>query len=344
MARVEDVTWGSYQEFEGPFYKGKIKFELPKNPSINDKFLATIVAIESGHYDAINMYDRMIVSAGLIQWGEANVFSVSKMLGFFCDSGFETIVQGCLKPALDVSGSSFKKNQKGIWRFFIGTSEVNNLAAQQKLFWGCDGKKGSWKSEESKKCAKLWAACIASILEDPRTRELQKKFTLDRLMGFVTPTAKKELFDDKTQTQWSNALRAIYLTFAINLPRVTGEMFSSTKFVGEKWSEEWCLCLIKKLTFGSNIKIYPTRYNALRPVIEKLFDVDLPQNAEELKLWDPLTAPPPSSKNVIGNSQQTINEELLKELNQIIMTKPSQPPQAPNPIAAIFKKIFSFFS
>jgi hypothetical protein len=321
MANIEDISWGSYQEYEGPFYKGKIRFELPKNPTIVDKRLATITAVESGKYDAINMYDRMIVSVGIIQWGEANNFSVTKMLGLICDSGFESIVQGCLKEAMQFSGSTFKKNQKGIWRFFIGDSEVNSLALQQKLFLGCDGRKGSWKTEEQKKYAKRWAAGIASILEDPRTRDIQKKFTIDRLMGFVSGDAKKVLFDDKTTTSWAEATRAIYLTFAINLPRIAGEMFSSTKFSGEKWSPEWCLCLIKRLTFGPNIKIYPTRYDKLRPAVERLFEIELPKNSESLWSWKPIEEKKQAQEQV-EKIPTIIDEKLLEELNQIVLNKP----------------------
>lgn len=340
MARIEDISWGSYQEFEGPFYRGKAKFELPKNPSVQDKRLYLITCIESGHYDAINMYDRMIVSAGLIQWGEANTFSVTKLLGTICDSGNESMVLSYLKPALLASGATFKKNQKGIWRFYITDIEVNSISAQQKLFLGCDGRKGSWKTEELKSYAKLWASCIASVLEDPRTREVQKKFTMDRMMGFVTPEAKKVLFEDKNPSDWAEATRAIYLTFAINLPRIAGEMFSSTRFVGDKWSPEWCLSLIKKLTFGPNVKIYPKRYDALRPIAERIFGIDMPQTAGDLDKWDPRKDPIPSNPMVV-ETKNSINEELLNELNQIVSNKPVIVQQQNKGFLETFKRIFN---
>lgn len=345
MASVKDILWSSYQEFEGPFYRGKTKFELPKNPSIQDKRLYLITCIESGHYDAINMYDRMIVSAGLIQWGEANTFSVTKLLGMICDSGHESIVLGCLKPALLASDATLKKNQKGIWRFYIKDVEVNSISTQQKLFLGCDGRKGSWKTEELKEHAKLWASCIASILEDPRTKEIQKKFTMDRMMGFVTPEVKKVLFEDKNSSNWAEATRAIYLTFAINLPRIAGEMFNATKFVGDKWSPEWCLSLIKKLTFGSNIRIYPKRYDSLRPIAERIFEINLPKTADDLDKLDLKKDSAPSNPptNEIKNS---INEELLNELNGIVTKKPDivqqQNKNVLESIKTFFNKILLF--
>lgn len=340
MARVEDISWGSYQEFEGPFYRGKTKFELPPNPSITDKQLAVITAVESGHYDAINMYDRMIVTVGIIQWGEANTFAVSRMLGYMCEAGLEAVVQAHLKPALEASGASFKNTAKGNWRFFIGNLEVNSVALQQRLFLGCDGRKGKW-TEESKRHAKLWAASIASVLEDPRTREIQKKYTASRLTGFVAGEAKKALFDDKTSSPWADALRSIYLTYAINLPRIAGEMFVSAKFVGEKWSPEWCLCLIKRLTFGPNIKIYPKRYDAMRPVVERLYGITLPKNAVELQAWSPPQLVAQPAPTVV---HPAINAGVLNELDQIVIKGSSTPVAKPNVFEAIVGFIRRMFT
>lgn len=318
MTKVEDIGWGSYQEFEGPFYRGKVKFELPSSPTLVDKQLAAITAVESGHYDAINMYDRMIVTVGLIQWGEANTFSVSKMLGHLCESGLESVVQSHLKPALNASGASFKISKNNNWRFFIGDLEVNSVLLQQKLFLRCDGRKGSW-TEQNKNHAKLWAACLASVFEDPKTREVQKRYTANRLLGFVMANARKSLFEDNASTDWAEATRAIYLTFAINLPRIAGEMFSSTKFVGNKWSKDWCLCLIKRLTFGPNIKIYPKRYDAIRPVIEKLFSIDLPKSSNDLMSWQPNVKD--GNLNDHHENKPVIHQQTLVELNNIVMNQ-----------------------
>jgi len=342
MAKIEDISWGSYQEFEGPFYRGSVRFEIPKNPAIIDKYLAVITSVESGHYDAINMYDRMILTAGIIQWGEANTFGVSRMLGYMSESGLEQVIHQHLKPALEASGASFKINPKGNWRFFIGNLEVNSVALQQRLFLGCDGRKGSWL-ESSKRHAKLWAACIASVFEDPKTIEIQKKYTAERLTGFVMADARKALFDDKTSTTWADATRAIYLTYAINLPRIAGEMYSSTKFVGKKWSPEWCICLIKRLTFGPNIKIYPKRYEALRPCVERLFGIELPKYASDLNAWEP------PLESIIGPNKEgvkSIDQGLLNELNDIISNKPKE--KATKPLVAttvtnFFNKVISLF-
>ena len=347
MAKVEEIYWRSYQEYEGPFYGGKVKFKLPKDPTVQDKYLAAIVAIESGHYDAINMYDRMIVSVGLIQFGEANIFSVTKLIGSICDAGKEAYVQECLKPGLQISNSTFRKNHKGIWRFFMGDMEVNSLALQHTLFLGCDGRKGSW-TPETKLRAKTWAACFATILENLEICEIQKKFTEDRLYGFLTAEAKKVLFDDKTTSPWADATRAIYLTYAINAPRIAGDMLVATKFVGEKWSQEWCLSLIKKLTFGPNIKIYPIRYDAVRPVIESMFGVELPKTAVALDSLKILKSDvqPKAEPPVQSAPPAAINKELIKELNAIVLAPPVKLEKNPSFLGFLFdmiKKVFSLF-
>jgi hypothetical protein len=350
MARPEDIHWSMYQTFEGPFYRGKIKFELSKNITLQDKYIAAITSIESGHYDAINMYDRMIMTVGLIQWGEANTFSVSKLLGAICDDGKEHIIQEHLRTALKISNSSFRKNPKGIWRFYMGDSEVNNITLQQQLFLGCNGQKGKW-TNELRTYAKTWAAAMASVFEDPKTYEIQKKFTIDRLMGFVSPEAKKLLFDDKTLSPWADATRAIYLTFAINLPRIAGEMLTSTKFIGKKWSQEWCISLIKRLTFGPNIKIYPTRYNALRPVIERLFNINLPKNSLELENFFVVHEKEINSDLMVSSNNRLpvstiINSQLIKELNEIVIAQPIKLEKNPSFLRFLFdtiKKIFLLF-
>src|SRR5512138_1105983 len=81
MPKPEDIKWSSYQTFEGPFFIGTQGFKLPEQPTFNDRILAVITATEGGHWNAINMYDRCIMTVGLIQWCEAGQYSVSDMLG-----------------------------------------------------------------------------------------------------------------------------------------------------------------------------------------------------------------------------------------------------------------------
>ena len=56
MARFDEIGWGGYRSFEGPFWPGRgTPFVLPENPTKDDKILAVISATEGGSYSAINM-------------------------------------------------------------------------------------------------------------------------------------------------------------------------------------------------------------------------------------------------------------------------------------------------
>lgn len=293
---IDNISSGSYGGFEGPYFKGIHKYVAPKQPDVPEKFLATIAATEGSAFDAINMYDRMIVSVGTIQWGEAGQFSVSDMLGLVAERVGIDYINRTLEPALTLANAKFTKTAKGKWRFvfYNRMDEVDCIEKQRLLFLSCSGKQGAW-TETSKRYAKTWAMCLANVWDDPRAREAQIEYTKKRLMGFVTPKAKEILFFDVAQNLsvgWCGAVRAAYLSFAANLPAVAAEQLeiACKNSTYEKWSESWCISVIKQLTFGPGIKIYPGRYDKIRPVIENYFDVKLPQSAAILKDW----SPPPS--------------------------------------------------
>jgi hypothetical protein len=83
---------------------------------------------------------------------------------------------------------------------------------------------------------------------------------------------------------WVGALRAAYLSFAANLPAVAGKHFMIAHKTSRnaQWTKEWALDVLRELTFGPGIGIYPHRYNAIRPVIEQIYGVDLPDFAKDL--------------------------------------------------------------
>ena len=85
MIKEEDIDWGDYKTFEGPFFKGTLRYSLPPIPNEDDRRLRVLTATEGGAYDAINMYDRCVVSVGLIQWCEGRYHLVSKLLGAISD-------------------------------------------------------------------------------------------------------------------------------------------------------------------------------------------------------------------------------------------------------------------
>jgi hypothetical protein len=288
MVAIDQIGWGSYAGFEGPYWAGRgTPFKIPSNPSDNDKILAVITASEGGSYSAINMYDRMILTVGVIQWGEAGQYSVSDMLG--CVAKKSPTLMAPMREAFELSKTIFMPNKKGNYRFFFeDRQEVDTIEEQQRLFLGSsNGLKGTW-DDESKVYAKTWAACVASVFEHPDAQEAQIDFTAPKLRSFAFGSSRSVLFgEDLPNKGWVGALRAMYLSFAANLPAVAMKQLDLALEGNtyDKWSPEWCLSIVKQLTFGPKISIYPGRYNAFRPVVERLFEVDLPDFAKELEAW-----------------------------------------------------------
>lgn len=283
------IGWSAYKDYEGPFFHGVRGFKLPVNPDTSDKYLAVITAAEGGHYDAINMYDRGIISVGVIQWIEAGQYSVSDMLGHVADKLGVDAVMLPLKPALDLCDASFKKNAKGRWRFFFNDvkGEVDSLEKTRILFLGCTGLKGSW-TPEAKQRAKTWAACVANVWSTDEACRAQNSFTRPKLLPwFVLADGKAILFGPEPEEGWVGALRAAFVSFGVNLPSVANAQLklAVSTLKSPKWSAAWCTGVLKQLTFGPNIGIYPLRYNGIRPVLEQLWNVSLPKTAKDLQAW-----------------------------------------------------------
>jgi hypothetical protein len=296
MTTPSEIGWGTYLQYEGPFFRGKFPFDIAHvdktalgssgGKPLDPRLLAVVTATEGGRYDGINMYDRCIVSVGLIQWCEAGQYSVSGMLGRMVDRDPNLLAP--LGPVLAASNAEFKKNGAGKYRFFFrdGDGEVDSGEKQRRLFLlESSGLKTAW-NDEQKAHAKLWAACLADMLAQPLAQIVQVEHTLPKLVGFCMPDAKKILFEEDLPSEGLvGAIRAAYISFAANLPAVANthlkEAIAKTK--APKWSLEWTLDVLRQLTYGPEIAIYPHRYKAIRPVLERLYGVDFPDMAEELR-------------------------------------------------------------
>jgi len=277
MATSANVSWGSYKQYEGPIYLGKCTYKLPENPTEEDEWIRIITATEGGKYDAMNLYDRCILSSGLIQWCEGGQYSVSDMLG--------GVVRklGSLPSPLPVR---FDRNEKGRWRFFFDSGEeVDTTPEQQQLFLQCNGLKGSW-TPEAKEHAKQWAAAVATIWEDPKAQQVQVEYTAKRLMGFVLPDARKVLDAAPPNNPIGKAFKAAYLSFAANNPSWANKHLQrGLQNPYSPWTTDWLIDILKELTFGPKVTIYPIRYNAIRKVLESMYGVNLPDFATELEQW-----------------------------------------------------------
>lgn len=316
MVKPSDIGWGKYKKWEGPLYYGGAKFVLPSKPTDEEKIIAVITATEGGSYSAINMYDSCILSSGLIQWCEAH-YLVSSMLGAVAEK--DPALLAPLDDALRASSALFKKRSDGKWRFFFinKRGEVNSAVKQQSLFLGgSNGLLGSW-SEESILHAKTWAAGVASVWEDQTAQRIQTSYTASKLNMFVTKYAKAVLFGPnapRNNDGFPGAVRAAFYSFAANLPAVASEQlcFAVNRSRAPIWSEAWTIEIIKQMTFGPKISIYPGRYNKIRPVIESVYGVDLPDLANDLVQWHSDMNSTSSVSSKFFDTKE-IQEELIAE-------------------------------
>jgi hypothetical protein len=288
MISKTDIKWGGYLQYEGPYFLGNQngKFILSDNPSEDEKIIAVITATEGGSFNAVNMYDSGICSTGIIQWIESGQYSVSDMLCQLVD-----IDRQLIKPVDDLCSTinlSFKKNQKSRCRFFFNDvrGEVDRLEEQRQMFLlNSTGKVGTW-DDDSTEYAKQWVISIASIFENEIAKKEQLKFTAKRLSWFCLPFAKG-LINQAPDSNIGRAFKAAYLSFAANNPTIANKHLE----VGVKnnpyqaWSIDWFIFILKELTFGPGITIYPGRYDKIRPVIEKLYGINLIDFSSDLKNW-----------------------------------------------------------
>lgn len=291
MVAASEIGWGSYRSYEGPYYKGKHRYTLPGGPTENDRIIAVITATEGGAYDAFNGYDGCGWTSGLIQWIEKGQYSVSDMLGAVAAS--HPALLSPVHAQGENTGYRFQKcgNQ---YRFCKGGALwVDTLDEQLELFYmGGTGKKGTW-SDAAKTYAKEWAAAISTVWENTQAQFVQVSYTAKRLNGFMMPTAAA-LFKTMPDTPVARAFRSAYLSFAANNPTRAQDAIRSILNITTKpaWSKDWVVQMLQALTFQSGVAIYPHRYECIRPVLEKLYGVDLPDFAKELKDWSQLTGIP----------------------------------------------------
>jgi hypothetical protein len=295
MITLDDIKWGSYLGYEGPWWPGKEKYVLPYDPSFDQICLAIVASTEGSAYDAVNMYDSCGISLGLIQWCEFGQFSVSNLLGYIVASEQEFPEVVRLPSHLDKLHSFLRSINASAgftignkYRFRYKNQWVIDRELQQEMFFlNATGEKGTWDTE-SKIRAKSWAVAVASLFENEACRRAQEKFTIGRLHNFIMPATKAFMDNELVDDLWRRTRNAAYISFAANNPSIANKMFQ--EYVKETpylyGTKDWSIGLLQKLTFGPGISIYPGRYDKIRPLLEKYFGVDLPDFADELAKWN----------------------------------------------------------
>lgn len=284
MISADQIGWANYSIYEGPFFRGVQRWVEPSEPTETDRWLAVITATEGGTWDAVNMYDSCIATVGLIQWCERGMFGVSNMLG--------AVYKQAGPLALAPLPCPYTM-QGGVFRFLLDGVPVTTEAQMRTLYLGgqCNpdiepmllGRKGTWAPMQ-RAYARTWAAAFANVFALREAQGAQRDYTVKRLGGFFTTRARKALWDDTGDTPTTRAVRAVYLSFAANMPAwADASLARVVESPGPtKWSDGWIRKLLAALVYDRKVAIYPHRYNRIRPFVERLYGVDLPDMAIEL--------------------------------------------------------------
>lgn len=301
MSRIASILprigWGSYDRWEGPWFKGAIPYVTPQKPDFWDRVMTVVASTEGAAFDAINMYDRCVATVGIIQWGEvcANR-AVSRMFG---------VAHGrdpdLLAAHLAEAGLRMRSRGPGGW-----VCESHHGATPHETFLGgATGLKGQWTAAQKQQARRV-AAVLASVWIVGDFREAQLEFTKPKLVEFAMGPGRALFLGDYPRDGWGGALRAGYLSFAANLPTVAARRITSDILRADR-SEHSCVTALREMTFGPKVAIYPGRYNKIRPVLEDLFGVDLPDFADDLRAWKGEVGSP----GVDFGTPRAIQEELI---------------------------------
>lgn len=289
MITVDDIRWGSYSRYEGPWTLGEQRYELPSDATDREQILAVITATEGGGYDVVNMYDVCLWTVGIIQWcNRAPQHSVDDLFSVMYVEN-----PSLLDPVTNLAAErGYRFGRHGNKHRFIDEKHnvVDTPQRQQRLYFrGASGEKGSWVDEEDRVWAKRWCAATAQVWENPVARDIQLAFTLSRLVNFFAYKSGKTLLESMPDTPVGHAWRALYLSFASNNPaRASDAISASLKETAgwmEPWTESWLANMAWHMTFGAGIAIYPNRYDKIRPLIERFYGVDLPDTSSALTSW-----------------------------------------------------------
>lgn len=288
------------------------------------------------------MYDTGLVSVGAIQFIDVGSFQVTDMVGAVADELGIDYVNAALKPALDLTNTTFAKVGNA-WRFSFNSTGtvVNTRDTQKQLYFGdVNGNAlGSYNNTKTL-IAKTWAACLANVWADPRAVAVQVRFTLPRLInGFVWNDLKKDLFTgDQPEYGWLGATRAVLLSFAVNSPATVVKRYAACRSNGHAFgTSEWCLAVLRGVVIGSGIDVWPARWVAKRSLVKSMFGVTLPTYMQLANgVWDP-PAPADNEPALLPIPQPTPEPEPVPESEPLPtpipdpLPDPVPPPPEPSP-------------
>lgn len=279
-----DVGWGSYGEYEGPYFRGTFPLKLKENHDFLDEAMYVFSRTE-GRLDSVNMYDSCILSISCAQWCARVHNAYAMTLGLAKDKFGDDNPIKLIQQMLERSSANLQKIDD-TWNFYIDFQKVVTPKLLRKLFFdGASGKKGEW-TPKTKQHAIDWARIIIETLRLPSMIDAQIEYTKPRMMNFVLNFSREYLFaNDSQDNDIGRCAKTAYLSFAGNNPKWANDSvkrFASSTDLS-KWSSEWLVMFLKEMTFGPNIAIYPHRYDAIASALRSVYDVNIPRTSLELR-------------------------------------------------------------
>ena len=283
------ISWGKYTNYEGPYHIGENKFILPEKHDLSDRILYTISATE-GNFDSVNMYDKCIVSIGMIQWCEANYCGSTSLISEFSLRYGREIFDTSFKEIIDFLGYNPLKLINTKYWFVDQTGNIiDKVDEQKKYFLGCDGTIGSW-NDTAKNKANIWLRSFATFLKNKKVIEFQVEYTKRKINELYFHRDVKNILnsvirDSKEKVEIYESAMIAYISFAANHPKFAKENFilAHEKNKDKIFTREWLLAIIRQMTFKNQIKIYSHRYEKIIKVLNSLYNINMPKSADELK-------------------------------------------------------------
>ncbi len=276
MVDVNQIKWGGYKNWEGPYFIGSIKFKVSNDPDFLEKCVAVVTSTEGGALDAYNGYDSCISSIGLIQWCE-RLFLSSRMLGSCVSydiSNFDII--NSYLASLPVP-AELKKNSANKWRYHIKSGEVSSeMKLREMFFGGVTGVKGTWDKDHIN-FAKEVAAKLSSMWENNQMVKGQIEFAKKNVTNYMTVNTQR-CMTSLSDNGYDGALRAMVASYSANNPdnaeKCLMRAMGTDKIIID--SEKMYEKIAREMAINSGIGIWPERYKKISIVIDSLFGVKTP--------------------------------------------------------------------
>lgn len=276
------LSWSSYEGYEGWMHRGTARILVkPSDPPLR-KLLGVVTSTEGGCADAYNGYDRAIWSIGHIQLAGSIGLAGALIASIRNQSplAYEPLKAWMGEHSLDFGpGGQLLSQGKPV-----------PSGSMARVLYGCSAQIGSY-TPENKEQAASFARAVIECLRGPEAPEIAEQHVMARLLTFASAFAVQLLGlrrESLATSGWLGAAQAAFLSFSANNTEIAdAQLREVVKRVGsfDPNKKEHVHEMLRQLTYGPFIAIYPERYNAIRPKLESFYGVDLPDTGAQLDAW-----------------------------------------------------------